>query len=197
MNAKALLIAILLAASTAAEAQSMNQKLEALMASRVGTTAVSAEPQFANGQLSACTIEFNSLVRDHKYRQGGFSKVFGSFGVHVTSGVAAVVPKVVVHDIDARSMAFVPQAPANAYFVTGYGTSRDQLIAKHASDTPGGLFSIFRTEVFPSMMEAISQGKITLAFNRTNDGSDVPVSLNLRVLDTDEQGRKTLPTRPI
>jgi hypothetical protein len=73
-----------------AHAQKPSPQLELFMNSRVGTTAVSAYPQFADGKLSSCQLDFNNIRRDDLYRQGGFMKIFGSFGLMEAKGNVAV-----------------------------------------------------------------------------------------------------------
>jgi hypothetical protein len=81
--------ACLAAAMGPAYAQKPSPQAELFMNSQVGTTAVSAYPQFADGKLSSCMFEFNNIGRDSLYRQGGFMKVFGSFGLMEAKGNVA------------------------------------------------------------------------------------------------------------
>src|SRR4051812_36126435 len=127
--------ALLVASVVAAQAQQpVAKEMELLMTSRLGTTSVDAYPQFADGNLFACIVEFNSLVRDNVDRVGRFMKVFGSFGLMSAKGNIALTLKVIVHDIDPITVAFTPSAPANSYFVFGNETSKASLVAKYPSD---------------------------------------------------------------
>jgi hypothetical protein len=122
-----LVVAAVLVGVGPAAAQQSTQ-LENFMNSRVGTTAISAFPQFADGKLTSCLLEFNVLARDAVYRQGGLMKVFGSFGVMEAKNVLAVALKLVVHDIDMKTAEFRPSPPANSYFVFGAETSKASLV---------------------------------------------------------------------
>jgi hypothetical protein len=193
------LTAALLAAvvSNAAVAQQkapspLVRQMEQLMTSRLGTTSIDAYPQFADGKLFACIIEFNSLVRDNVDRVGTFMKVFGSFGLMAAKGGAAVTLKIVVHDFDMTTGNASPNAPKNGYFVFGNETSKPSLVAKYPSDMPGALFSVFQLDTtFEKLAVGLDADKVTLAFNRRDNSADITVPLDLRVKSTDENGRKT------
>ena len=169
------------------------KQLAQFMATRVGTTSIDAYPQFADGKLYACVIEFNSLVRDNIDRVGTFMKVFGSFGLMAAKRGVGVTLKVVAHDFDLATGNANPNPPKNAYFVFGNETSKASLVGKYPSDTPGALFAIFQLETtFEKLAEGLDADKVTLAFNRKDSGGDITVPLDLRVQSTDENGRKTL-----
>jgi hypothetical protein len=174
-----------------AKPQSTKQ-VELFLNSRLGTTSIEAYPQFADGKLDACVVEFNSIARDYMYRQGGFMKIGGSFGLMTAKGNVAVTLKIIVHDIELSTGTFTPSAPANGYFVFGNGTSISSQVAKYTSDTPGAIFAIFKIEpTFAQLAAAIDTGQVTFAFNRKSGGADVKVPLDLTVKDTDENGQKT------
>ena len=63
-----------------------------------------AVPQFSDGKLNGCIVEFAVLVQDHIYRQGAFVRVGGSFGMLSANNNIAVILKVVVQDIDSATM---------------------------------------------------------------------------------------------
>lgn len=162
------------------------------MQSRVGTTAIAALPQFADGKLYGCLLEYNALARDTVYRQGGFIKVFGSFGVMMAGGQPAVALKLALLDIDPTTVALTPNAPANSYFIFGTTSSKADLVGKYDSDTPGGQFSVFKPlPTFKQISNALDAGRITVAFNRKDGGSDVLIPLDLTVAATDDNGKKS------
>jgi hypothetical protein len=145
--------------------------MEQFMNARLGTTAVNALPQFSDGKLSSCLLEYNVVARDDQYRQGGFMKVFGSFGLIEAKGTIAVALRIGVHDIDLKTVDFRPTAPANSYFVFGTETSKASLVGRYASDTPGGQFSIYKPlPTYEKISDALDKGKITVAFNRRKRG---------------------------
>lgn len=169
-----------------------SKQLEAFIGSRLGTTSIDAYPQFADGKLFACIVEFNSIVRDDVYRVGSFIKVFGSFGLMSAKNNIAVTLKIVVHDFDVSTGALTPSAPANGYFVFGNETSKPSLVAKYPSDVPGALFSVFNIEpTFAKLVSAVDGGKVTFAFNRKDGSADIRVPLDLTVKDTNVNGQKT------
>jgi hypothetical protein len=66
----------------------------------VGTSYTNTIPQFADGKLLACVVDFGTLEHDWAYRQGRVISVSGSFGIMGTQDKLAVTLKVIVHDID-------------------------------------------------------------------------------------------------
>ena len=99
-----------------AGAQTPAQQMGLLMTRMMGTTAVNALPQFADGKLTSCLLEYNVIARDDQYRQGGFMKVFGSFGLMEAKGNLAITLKVVMQVIDLKTAEFRPSPPANTVF---------------------------------------------------------------------------------
>ena len=64
--------------STVGHSQTLDERvarqvLEALQ----GTISVEAKPQFAEGQLFGCTVEFNAIERDWIYKQGAHIRIAG------------------------------------------------------------------------------------------------------------------------
>jgi hypothetical protein len=182
----------LLATVGHATAQTPAQQMELLMIRLVGTTAVNALPQFADGKLSSCLLEYSLIARDDQYRQGGFMKVFGSFGLMEAKGSVAITLKIVVQDIDMKTAEFRPSPPANSYFVFGTETSKASLVGKYPSDTPGAQFSVFKPlPTDEKIVDALDKGKITVAFNRRDGGADIVIPIDLTVSNTDDAGKKT------
>jgi hypothetical protein len=159
--------------------------------SQTGTLSTKALPQFADGKLYACLIEFTNIAQDWAYRQGGLIRVGGSFGVMSLGGKVGVTLKVVVHDIQTGSLKLTPNAPASAYFVSKLTNSRRQLVANQPSDTPGAIFSIFQAErTLDMLVNALAVDKVDIAFNRRIGGSDIPISIDTTVEDTLPNGTK-------
>jgi hypothetical protein len=51
------------------------------LAPPIGTIYANAQPQFADGKLSACLVEFQLVYRDWAYNRGDYTLVIGSFGI--------------------------------------------------------------------------------------------------------------------
>ena len=123
-------------------------------------THTTAVPQFSDGKLYGCIIDFAVLVQDHIYRQGAFVRVGGSFGMMSAGNNVAVMLKVIVHDFDSATMQLSPSPPFSAYIVSGTTTSQPFFVAKYPSDTPGGLFSIFKLDgAGPILLDGIAEEK--------------------------------------
>jgi hypothetical protein len=185
--------ALLCVASSSSMAQT-NVATNQFLQSRAGTTHTTALPQFSDGKLYACIVEFGVLVQDYIYRQGAFVRVGGSFGMMSANNNIAVTLKVIVHDIDNATMQLSPSPPASAYIVSGTTTTKAFFVAKHPSDTPGALFSVFNGAA-PILLDGITKEKMIIAFNRREGGADMQVAIDLTVEDTADDGRKTVSTK--
>jgi hypothetical protein len=97
-----------------------------------------------------------------------------------------------VHDINMKTAELRPSPPANSYFVFGTQTSKASPVGKYPSDTPGAQFSVFKPEpTFGKIAEALDKDKITIAFNRRDEGAEILVPVDRTVSDTDDAGKKT------
>ena len=173
------------------KAQDPNKIVEQVLHAQSGTLSVQVVPQFADGRLYSCGIEFSHLMQDWIYSQGGFIRVGGSFGVMQAQAKMVVALKVMVHDFDPKDLQFRPSPPSDANFVSGTKTSAASKVASTVSDTPGSLLVIFQPTVlldflFPSLLEK----KVTIAFSRRRGGSDVLVPVDTTVLETDSNGTR-------
>jgi hypothetical protein len=130
--------AIVAASAFTAPAIANDDPVARYLRSQLGTISASASSQFADGKLYACIVEFAHVAQDWAYRQGGFVRVGGSFGVMSAAGKLGATLKVIVHDIDTPSLQMKPAAPANAYFVSKTTSSRAYKVSSYPSDTPGG-----------------------------------------------------------
>jgi hypothetical protein len=163
----------------------------------LGTVFVSANSDFANGQLSGCTVEFGVLTRDWKYKSGGYISVNGSFGLMATKGVIAAVLKVILHDINPGNGTFVPSAPTDAYFVfENSATSKQYQAGSYKSDTPGAVFTIFHLEPTAMLiLNGLMKDKVTIAFNRATGGMDIQVPIDTSVAETSNDGSRRKSTK--
>src|SRR5262245_3727771 len=82
------------AASAQIDAAAVERANHEALTRILGTTSVSAQPQFADGKLFGCIVEFGVLAQDWKYKAGGFIRVGGSFGLVTAGGKIAVALKV-------------------------------------------------------------------------------------------------------
>jgi hypothetical protein len=190
------LTVVLLLLASIAPALGQSQKnlpsdTQKLLASRVGTIATSATPQFADGQLYGCIIEYTVLAQDYAYRSGGIIKVGGSFGLITTNQNIVVSLKVIVHDIDTAKLQTTYSVPDSAYFISGTRSSKPFLLGKNPSDTPGGLLVLFNVDgSFETVMDALDRQTLTITFNRKPGGVDLQIPIDLTVEETNEAGEK-------
>lgn len=168
----------------------------ALMLSKiVGTQSVLFEPQVRNGDLIGCTFSYDALVRDWKYRNGGFLKVSGSLGILGPDGSFGAMQKLVVNHIDysGPTPQIVPSRPSRLYMRDqNYRTNLDSLVNSAESDSPGSVFSVF--SVSPTMeiiLAGIEHGEIIVAFNQLDGESDIELPIDLDVASMDQEGNRT------
>lgn len=168
------------------------QNLEQFLQRQLGTISATAQPQFNSGKLVGCGIVFGALARDWTYKSGGYVKIDGSVNLMIVGNGIGVTLKVVLQDIDKSTFALTPSPPATAYLISTdrTKTSSELLVSASTSDTPGALFSVFKSDAFPMLADAIADDRITIAFARTRGGQDVLVSIELDVLDIDNNGAR-------
>jgi hypothetical protein len=181
------LVATSLAALTEG-GRAQNAALDAL----IGTNSVEAQPIFVAGRLNACTMVFDAFAKDFTYKQGGYVKINGSFGLWNAKGQLGITLKVVLHDLDSRTMSFTPSPPASAYFVSGSKTTKDSVLFTERSDTPGGIFVALKAEPnFSILAEGVQHDKVTIAFARERGGMDIQLAIDTSVVDTAQNGQRT------
>ena len=167
------------------------QGAEASFARYLGTINVLTTPAYADGQLIGCLFEFNSLSRDWTYKQGAFLQVNGSFGFYRTNNDLGVTLKVVVNEFDTVAGKFIPTSPSSAYFIDGHNTTKSSLLMKAASDTPGGLFSVFALNPSSAIVtDGMLAGKVTIGFARKDGGVDIVLPIDVLVKDTTSSGER-------
>jgi hypothetical protein len=183
--------ASLVATSLAALAEggrAQNAALDAL----IGSNSVEAQPIFTAGRLNACTMVFDAFAKDFTYKQGGYVKINGSFGLWNAKGQLGITLKVVLHDLDPRTMSLTPSPPASAYFVSGNKTTKDSVIFTERSDTPGGIFVALKAEPnFSIVAEGVQHNKVTIAFARERGGMDIQLPIDTSVVETAQNGQRT------
>jgi hypothetical protein len=170
-----------------------------VLTSLQGTNFVETKPQFADGRLWACVVEFSTIERDWLYKQGAHIRVGGSFGVANQRGEIGVLLKVILHDIDVRTApaTFVPSPPASAYFTSGNSTTKDDVVSAYPSDIPGAIFVVLRPEnTFKLMLDGFTRGKVGIAFARKKGSSDIPVAIDTTVVETKGDGSRVRSEQP-
>jgi hypothetical protein len=168
-----------------------NAHIEQLLSGKLGTISTIAEPVFSDGTLTGCSVVFNVLIKDFTYKAGGYVKVDGSFNLMAANNNLGIMLKVVLHDLEQKSLALTASSPVSAFFVSGNSTSRPYLIAQQpVSDTPGAVVVLFNAETLPMLVQAVAAETVTIAFAREKGGIDLRVPIDLGVEDTDDNGKK-------
>ena len=188
---KVSMVGIVLALLSSDRTATAKEPIDQLLANRLGTISTFAEPVFANGLLTGCSVNFNTLVRDFTYEAGTFAKVEGSFNLMTAKDSLGVLLKIVVHDFDPKTYDLVPGKPVAALFVSGNATSLPFLIRSLETDTPGAVVAVYDAEkTYPMLVQGLSAGTVTVAFARAVGGMDMQVPVDVTVEDTDDNGNK-------
>ena len=186
-----LAIVACIAVQSSAVAQSSSSTVMAVMQAMEGTISATYLPQFASGKLIGCLIEFNALVQDNTANVRRFSRVRGSFGFMSPNKVIVPTMKVIVYDVNLDTGDLTLAPPKAAYVAYGTGTNVNEIVVAKTSDPPGAILIVFKqkttTEIF---MNAIVDRKIEILFNRTGNGMDIPVNLDLNVENTATNGER-------
>ena len=183
--------------AVAQDAASIERLTRESLLKLVGTFSVQAHSRFANGQLSGCTIEYNVMAQDVIYKQGSFMKVNGSFGLMAARGQVAVVLKVLVNDVDTRTMSATPNAPATAYFIGDNRTTKSAIIDSYPGDTPGAILAVFKLDPTVSViLKGLEKNKVVIAFARKKGGTDIVMPVDTSVVDTRKNGERIHSPKP-
>lgn len=193
MFKRAALLILLGVCSTRPTMAQMNSVVEQLLSKRLGTTTTTANPVFSDGVLTGCSVVFGALIKDFTYKAGNYVRVDGSFSLMAANRNLAIMLKVVLHDLDPKSLELTPSPPVTAFFVSGNSTSRPFLINQSSeTDTPGAIIAIYNAEkTFPMLIEGVSEETVTIAFARSKGGMEVQVPIDLGIEDTDDDGKKS------
>jgi hypothetical protein len=170
----------------------VERDIRRILGSQLGTISVQANPSFAEGHLSGCSIEYNVLIQDWTYKQGAFAKISGSIGLMQARDIVALVLKVVIHDINIKGMELTPSPPVDAYYIwPDYTTSKKSKVSSYNSDTPGSIFVVFQpNEIVNLLTYGYERNEVTIAFSRQAAGADVQIPIDLSVDSTSDNGER-------
>ena len=126
-------------------------------------TLVSGHPQFANGKLEACELEYYTAIQDFDYRQGGLTAVLGSVSVRMGKRDLGGLIKLVLKDWNASDQTFIdPPRPVAVGFVANNGMSISAPDTILNSEDISGKLAVYSLAKLPSMMKEIMSGSISL-----------------------------------
>jgi hypothetical protein len=172
----------------------------------VGTVFVKFVEQRREGQREGCSMEYRSLFRDHIYAQGALYTLFGSFSVTLhSSGLPLMGLKVgtqrLVAKTDRNGLEFIPDRPNFAYLSNDSGVSNaTAIINSMNSDTEGAKFFVFDffSDESSDLIVGLSNSlKLNVVFNRRKNGPDLSIPLDLTVISTSNEGKRTISPREV
>jgi hypothetical protein len=166
--------------------------VEDILQPQLGTLWVKYSPIFRDGNLTGCSLEYGSFIRDNMYKQGGFVNLGGSVGVIISNNELDVMLKVVINDLNIESFKLAPDAPEAAYLLSDLKSSKDAYVDSTVSDTPGGLFTIFSNDpTFEMLLDGFRKDEIGISYRRKGGVSDVTFTIDPTVIETDDKGKRT------
>lgn len=185
-------LATALLISAAAGGNAQERQIRAVLEKGIGTSFARFNPEFSDGKLFNCGIEFAVLLKDWTYNKGEFSRISGQFGIMSVRGNPGIILKIIVHDLDLKQLDFKPNPPATAYFLNKtFGTTKSSIVDNTKSDTPGAIFVIFNIEnTMELLAEGVSENKVAIAFARRPGGSDIRVIVETDVEETTPEGKR-------
>ena len=98
--------------------------------------------------------------------------------------------------LNGEEISFLPEPPTFGFLKNNKLNSSKSLINQTTSDTPGGWFGVFELDTnFLNILDAMTKtNKVSIMFNRRNEGLDIEVPLDLTVAETKGDGKRVFST---
>ncbi|UVT15094.1 MAG: hypothetical protein H8K04_14885 [Nitrospira sp.] len=157
----------------------------------VGTIGVQFQSVQAGGKRQGCSLVFSVVGQDQAYRRGAFVALVGNITFWANQDQTAAVVSFKLGTSMAPHADAEAEAPYFAYLQTPHGTTAtSKFLQYEAPDTPGTrIFAYALDDKVLSVLKDIVDGaQVTIGFNRTKDGLDVLVPLDLSVAETTPSG---------
>ena len=166
--------------------------LDEFLKKHLGTQSVESKSLFRDGNLSGCSLEYNTLIQDYIYKQGGIVNVSGSIGVMKINDGLGVTLKVIVKDLNPKTAKVEPESPEAVYLLSGLKTSKEAYVKSTSGDPPGALLTLFNIEpTLKMLLEGVLKREIAISFRRKGGVSDVPFTIDPTVTAIDDNGNRT------
>jgi hypothetical protein len=164
-----------------------------------GTNEITFKELSSNGSFLGCELGYKSLVRDFVYTNGDPYVVNGSITLvfnnnqNILTGLKIVTNKMIMNG---EEISFLPEPPTFGFLKNNKLNSSKSLINQTTSDTPGGWFGVFELDTnFLNILDAMTKtNKVSIMFNRRNEGLDIEVPLDLTVAETKGDGKRVFST---
>jgi hypothetical protein len=148
-----------------------------------GTHWVQFQPVQVRGELRGCELVYLSVVADHAYLEGWQVAVNGSISVRSIGDRLALVLKVGLRSLGLDGPF---ERPAFAYMQTeNWSTAK---AVHQIADGEGGykilMYSLLDNNALQVLSELVGSGHMMIGYNRTADGLDVLVPIDITVVDS-------------
>jgi hypothetical protein len=167
------------------EKQSPEQMID--LSPLIGTMEVSFKAMQTSGIRDGCSLVYHVIGQDHAYRQGKLVGLTGNiaYWINRERNNAIFALKLGTVDIDPNSNA-KREPPHFAYLQTSRGSTAKSKWMDYESDEAG--YKVFAIQVDKNVAQVLSdmvdEPNISIGFNRTKDGLDVVMPLDLSVRET-------------
>ena len=154
---------------------------------RAEASRIDATPIFQDGRLTGCSLVFDVIVQDHRYKAGALTQASGSVTVWGAEGHIGAGIKLGLATIAPDSPPF--EKPATAFLVSGLETNAGDLIGTAESPTPG--FGNFFYQMSDATMEgivAITAGRLTVGYTRPGGTTAQTFDLNIPAAESADFG---------
>ncbi|MGV6875939.1 hypothetical protein ACUSIJ_25045 [Pseudochelatococcus sp. B33] len=194
------LLAMTALLATPAAAQSddiLQQIVRDQLVKMTGTLFVRSDPYFHGGALTGCQLVYETITQDWTYRQGGYIRADGSLSIMAMQNgeqrAIGATMKTVINQISVNQqngIEFIPSPPSRTYLVgRGLKTNLSSVVDSYQTDTPGALFVILQlSPTIEMLMDGFLEKRLTIAFNQFDKGTDVNLTIELDVENTDNNG---------
>lgn len=149
-----------------------------------GTNQVYFEPSLSNGELKSCALVYQAVQPDHRYKNGKPILIVGNIGVSSFNSDLIYMFKIGIKDLDSQESQQLA-SPNFAYLQVGSKTTVK--FQQKSMDGDNGFRLIafqFNESSSKFITEMIDSGMVTIGFNRSKNGLDVLVPIDLRVSET-------------
>ena len=149
-----------------------------------GTIFIVPHRESADGQMTACGLEFSALKRDFSTKGGAPVKIVGSFSMRIipNGGLFYALKIGIADNLGAAS---VVSAPANAFIRAPRGKAPIKAKRSAGETSAYALFiGAVDADVISAYKAIAEKNQLVIGFNRTPGQIDVTTTLDLTVVDT-------------
>ncbi|MET3760693.1 hypothetical protein [Sphingomonas sp. UYEF23] len=151
------------------------------------TVLTHADAATVDGKLERCEINFIATAPDTYYHPGQVVGITGSFFMEQMPDKPLFGSlKLILHDFDGTNTLSRAVAPYSMSLAGLNGNTASSRFVQQAGESDGSLIAGYRFDyAFVDVLERLSKTNgLRILFNRSAGGDDIPVDIDLNVIDT-------------